>query len=351
MSVFEHASFDNHERVLFATDKATGLKAIIAVHTSVTGPACGGCRFWSYSSSEAALNDALRLSQGMSYKNIMAGLPIGGGKSVIMKPEGDFDRKALFEAFGRAVESLNGGYITAEDVGVNPSDMVSVHKSTKHVVGLPDASGDPSPVTAEGVFRGMKVCIERGLGKTDLSGVRVAIQGASGHVGTYLAGHLAEAGADLVITDINEPGLKALNEKYGAQIVGLDEIYDADVDVFAPCALGAIINPDTIDRIKAKIIAGAANNQLSTIEMGAELQKRGKIFAPDYVLNAGGIINVMGEITGDFDPAWVQDKLVGLEKTLAEILDRSENGGRPSNIIADELARNRIEEARSAKTA
>jgi len=348
MSVFEHASFDNHERVLFATDKVTGLKAIIAVHTSVTGPACGGCRFWSYSSSEAALNDALRLSQGMSYKNIMAGLPIGGGKSVIMKPEGDFDRAALFEAFGRAVESLNGEYITAEDVGVNPSDMVSVHKSTNHVVGLPDASGDPSPITAEGVFRGMKVCVERGLGKTDLAGVRVAIQGASGHVGTYLAGHLADAGAELVITDINEPGLKALNEKYGAEIVGLDEIYEADVDVFAPCALGAIINPDTIDRIKAKIIAGAANNQLSSFEMGAELQKRGKVFAPDYVLNAGGIINVMGEITGDFDPDWVQGKLIGLEKTLAEILDRSENEGRPSNIIADELARNRIEDARSA---
>lgn len=352
MSVFEHPSFDNHERVLFATDEATGLKAIIGVHSTVSGPACGGCRFWTYPSSEAALDDVLRLSQGMSYKNIMAGLPIGGGKSVIMKPEGEFDRAALFEAFGRAVESLGGQYITAEDVGVSPDDMMAVRRSTKHVVGLPEgkaASGDPSPVTAEGVFRGMKVCIERGLGKSDLTGVRVAIQGAAGHVGSYLAGHLAEAGAELVITDINEEGLKRLEAAHGATIVGLDEIYDQDVDVFAPCALGAVINPDTIDRIKAKIIAGAANNQLSTIEMGAEIQKRGKLYAPDYVLNAGGIINVMGEIAGDFDPAWVQGKLQGLEKTLGQILDKSENEGRPSNIIADEVARNRIEEARSAK--
>lgn len=352
MSVFEHPSFDNHERVLFATDAVTGLKAIIGVHSTVSGPACGGCRFWTYPSSEAALDDVLRLSQGMSYKNIMADLPIGGGKSVIMKPEGDFDRTALFEAFGRAVESLGGQYITAEDVGVSPDDMMAVRRSTKHVVGLPEgkaASGDPSPVTAEGVFRGMKVCIERGLGKTDLSGVRVAIQGAAGHVGSYLAGHLADAGAELVITDINQEGLERLNGLYGAKIVGLDEIYDQDVDVFAPCALGAVINPDTIDRIKAKIIAGAANNQLSTIEMGAEIQKRGKLFAPDYVLNAGGIINVMGEIAGDFDPAWVQGKLEGLEKTLGQILDQSENEGRPSNIIADEIARNRIEEKRSAK--
>ncbi|WP_412546346.1 Leu/Phe/Val dehydrogenase [Maricaulis sp. MIT060901] len=353
MSVFEHPSYDNHEKILFATDKVTGLQAIIGVHSTVSGPACGGCRMWSYPSSAEALEDVLRLSQGMSYKNIMADLPIGGGKSVIMKPEGEFNRQELFEAFGRAVESLGGQYITAEDVGVSPDDMMAVRQSTKHVVGLPEgkaASGDPSPITAEGVFRGMKVCIERGLGKSDLSGVRVAIQGAAGHVGAYLSGHLAEAGAELIITDINEPGLKELEAKYGAKIVGLDEIYDQDVDVFAPCALGAIVNPDTIDRIKAKIIAGAANNQLATREMGAEILKRGKIYAPDYVLNAGGIINVMGEIQGDFDPAWVQGKLVGLENTLGEILDQSENEGRPSNIIADEIARNRIEDKRSSKT-
>lgn len=354
MSVLEHPSFDNHEKVLFATDEVTGLKAIIGVHSTVSGPACGGCRMWSYPSSDAALQDVLRLSQGMSYKNIMADLPIGGGKSVIMKPSGSFDRRALFEAFGRAVESLNGEYISAEDVGVSPDDMMAARTATAHVVGLPEgkaASGDPSPVTAEGVFRGMKVCIERGLGKTDLSGVKIAIQGAAGHVGSYLAGHLAKAGAELFITDINQDGLERLKAEHGATIVGLDEIYDLDVDVFAPCALGAVINPDTIDRIKAKIIAGAANNQLSTREMGAEILKRGMIYAPDYVLNAGGIINVMGEIAGDFNPEWVKGKLVGLENTLAEILDQSDREGRPSNLIADEIARQRIEEKRAAKLA
>ena len=352
MSVLEHVSFDNHEKVLFATDETTGLKAVIGVHSTASGPACGGCRMWSYPNSDAALTDVLRLSQGMSYKNIMADLPIGGGKSVIMKPEGAFDRKALFEAFGRAVESLNGQYITAEDVGVSPDDMMAVRRSTEHVVGLPEgkaASGDPSPVTAEGVYRGIMVAAERGLGKRDLNGVKIAIQGAAGHVGTYLAGHLAMAGAELFVTDINQDGLEKLKAEYGATIVGLDEIYDQDVDVFAPCALGSIINPDTIDRIKAKVIAGAANNQLATREMGAEVLKRGIVYAPDYVINAGGIINVMGEIAGDFNPAWVKGKLDGLEATLGEILDQSSNEGRPSNIIADEIARQRIEEKRAAK--
>ncbi len=352
MSVLEHVSFDNHEKVLFATDETTGLKAVIGVHSTASGPACGGCRMWSYPNSDAALTDVLRLSQGMSYKNIMADLPIGGGKSVIMKPEGAFDRKALFEAFGRAVESLNGQYITAEDVGVSPDDMMAVRRSTEHVVGLPEgkaASGDPSPVTAEGVYRGIMVAAERGLGKRDLNGVKIAIQGAAGHVGTYLAGHLARAGAELFVTDINQDGLEKLKAEYGATIVGLDEIYDQDVDVFAPCALGSIINPDTIDRIKAKVIAGAANNQLATREMGAEVLKRGIVYAPDYVINAGGIINVMGEIAGDFNPEWVKGKLDGLEATLGEILDQSSNEGRPSNIIADEIARQRIEEKRAAK--
>jgi len=352
MSVFEHPSFDDHEKVLFATDKDTGLRAIISVHSTARGPSCGGCRFWSYETSEAALNDALRLSQGMSYKNVMADLPIGGGKSVIMKPEGSFDREALFRAFGRAVDSLNGNYITAEDVGVNPADMVSVSQSTKYVTGLPEgkaASGDPSPITAEGVFRGIRACAKR-AGFSDLKGVRIAIQGAAGHVGSYLSGHLAKAGAELIIADINDEGLKALNEKYGARIVDKDSIYDQDVDVFAPCALGSVINPQTIDRIKAKVVAGAANNQLATRDMGAALQARGILYAPDYVINAGGIINVMGEILGDFDPAWVQGKLEALEATLGEILDRADSGGRPANVIADEMARARIEEARALKT-
>ncbi|WP_421792205.1 Leu/Phe/Val dehydrogenase [Hyphobacterium sp.] len=351
MSVFEHPSFDNHEKVLFATDEKTGLKAIIGVHSTARGPACGGCRFWTYESSADALNDALRLSQGMSYKNVMADLPIGGGKSVIMKPAGAFDREALFEAFGRAVESLNGHYITAEDVGVSPVDMVSVRKQTRHVTGLPEASGDPSPVTAEGVFRGIRACVRRATGSDDLSGIRVAVQGAAGHVGTYLCGHLHKAGAQIFVADMNVDALEKHKAEFGAVIVDKDNIYDQVVDVFAPCALGSIINPETIDRLKVRVVAGAANNQLAMLEMGAELQRRGILYAPDYVINAGGIINVTGEIRGDYDTAWVQQKLVNLEATLGEILDRAENEGRPSNVIADEMARARLEEAAASKAA
>ncbi|GJL96744.1 MAG: amino acid dehydrogenase [Hyphobacterium sp.] len=352
MSVFEHPSFDNHEKILFATDEKTGLKAIIGVHSTARGPSCGGCRFWSYDSSADALNDVLRLSQGMSYKNVMADLPIGGGKSVIMKPKGEFDRDALFQAFGRAVEALNGDYITAEDVGVSPTDMMSVHKMTSHVTGLPEgkaASGDPSPVTAEGVFRGIRACVKRATGSEDMTGIRVAVQGAAGHVGSYLCGHLSKAGASLVIADMDPASLQKHHDEFGAMIVDKDVIYDQDADVFAPCALGSVINPDTIDRLKVKMVAGAANNQLANLEMGGELQKRGILYAPDYVINAGGIINVMGEIRGNFDPEWVKGKLAGLEATLGEILDRAENEGRPSNVVADEMARARLEDAAVAK--
>lgn len=349
MSVFDNASFDNHEKVLFAEDPATGLKAILAVHSTVRGPAVGGCRMWTYEDSTAALTDALRLSQGMSYKNVMADLPIGGGKSVIMKPAGDFDREALFESFGRALEALNGNYISAEDVGVGPADMVAARRATRHVVGLPDGTGDPSPVTAKGVFLGIKICVQKGLGKSSLEGVKIAVQGATGHVGAYLVGHLAEAGADLHLADINEPALKALADRHGATIVDADAIYDVDADVFTPCALGAVINPQTIDRLKAKVVAGAANNQLATREMGAELMKRGILYAPDYVINAGGIINVMGELDTRFDATWVEGKLVGLQSTLAEILETADREGKPANLVADELARQRIEEARVGK--
>jgi leucine dehydrogenase len=349
MSVFDHPSFDDHEKVLFADDPATGLRAILAVHSTVRGPAVGGCRMWAYEDSHAALTDVLRLSQGMSYKNVMADLPIGGGKSVIIKPKGEFDRVALFESFGRALEALNGNYISAEDVGVSPADMVAARRTSRHVVGLPDGTGDPSPVTAKGVFLGIKVCAEKALGRSSLEGVKIAVQGATGHVGSHLVGHLAEAGAELFLADINEEALKALAGKHGAAIVDKDAIYDVDADVFTPCALGAVINPDTIDRLKVKLVAGAANNQLSTREMGAELMKRSIAYAPDYVINAGGIINVMGELDARFDAKWVEGKLVTLQSTLAEILDTAEREGKPANLVADELARQRIEDARAGK--
>lgn len=350
MSVFEHPAFDDHEKLLFATDPATGLKAILAVHSTARGPAVGGCRMWRYDSSADAVTDVLRLSQGMSYKNIMADLPIGGGKSVIMRPEGDFDRQALFEAFGRALEALGGVYISAEDVGVSPDDMVAARRATRHVVGLPDGTGDPSPVTAKGVFLGIQACAKRGFGSEDLSGRKIAVQGATGHVGAYLVRHLAEAGADLFLADINEPALKKIAEETGAAIVeDPDAIYDVEADIFTPCALGAVINPDTVDRLKVKVVAGAANNQLLTREMGAELQKRGILYAPDYVINAGGIINVMGEIDTRFDAKWVEGKLQTLKSTLGEILDKAENEGRPANIVSDEIARDRLADAAAQK--
>ena len=350
MSVFEHKSFDDHEKVLFATDAATGLRAILAVHSTARGPAVGGCRMWSYESSTDALTDVLRLSQGMSYKNIMADLPIGGGKSVIMRPSGDFDRAALFEAFGRALESLNGQYISAEDVGVSPDDMVNARRATRHVVGLPDGTGDPSPITAQGVFMGIEAAVERGLGKSDLSGVKIAVQGATGHVGAYLVRRLAKAGAELFLADINEAALATLAERTGAAIVSdPNAIYDVDADVFTPCALGSIINAQTIERLKVKIVAGAANNQLETRDMGAQLQKRSILYAPDYVINAGGIINVMGEMDSRFNADWVQGKLRTLKSTLGEIMDTAENEGRPANVVADEIARQRLADAASQK--
>jgi len=349
MSVFDHPAFDNHEKVLFATDPASGLKAILAVHSTVRGPAVGGCRMWSYDSSHDALTDVLRLSQGMSYKNVMADLPIGGGKSVIMKPDGPFDREALFTAFGRALNALNGEYRSAEDVGVSPADLDAAATQTEHLVGLSRGTGDPSPVTARGVFLGLKAVTERALGRSDLQGVKVAVQGATGHVGHYLVEHLADAGAELILSDINESALAALAAKHKARVVGKDEIYGVDADVFAPCALGAVINPETIEQLKVKVVAGAANNQLRTADMGAELQKRGVVYAPDYVLNAGGIINVMGDLDPQFDARWVEAKLQGLVSTLIEILDKAEAEGRPANVVADEIARERLEIARSGR--
>lgn len=353
MSAFEHPSFDEHEFVLFATDPETQLRAMIAVHSTARGAAVGGCRLWTYPDSSAALDDVLRLSKGMSYKNAMADLPMGGGKSVIMRPEGDWNRDALFQAFGRAIEALNGQYITAEDVGVGTDDMLNIRKETKHVVGLPvgeseAASGDPSPLTALGVFKGLQVCVQRRLGRGDLDGITVAVQGV-GHVGEYLCGHLHEAGAKLIVTDVNEESLERVSSKYGATAVSTDEIYDQDVDVYAPCALGAVVNPNTIDRLKAAVIAGAANNVLATPAMGEALRRRNILYAPDYVINAGGIINVAGEVKGEYDRDWVLGKIDKLAETVAEVIDRAEREERPTNVVADEMAREIIAAAKAKK--
>jgi leucine dehydrogenase len=357
MTLFDSPDFANHEGVHAVFDEKSGLKTIIAVHSTARGPAAGGCRMWPYASAEQALTDALRLSQGMSFKNAMADLPLGGGKSVIIGNSRTDKTPALFEAFGRAVDSLGGRYWTAEDVGVAPGDLAHASRTTKYVAGLeghPAASGDPSPVTAEGVFRGVRLCVERAYDR-DLTGVVVAIQGV-GHVGAYLAEKLHAAGAKLIIADVNEQALAEVAAKTGARIVSADAIFDVEADVFAPCALGGAVNVDTLKRITARVIAGGANNQLATPEVGQALFEQGRLYAPDYVINGGGIINVAAEIIGiengtAYDAAWVAGKLSRLTETLGEVLDRSIAEKRPTHEVADEMAKARIAEAVKAKTA
>ena len=348
MTLFDSPAFEAHEGVHAFFDEKTGLKSIIAVHSTARGPAAGGCRMGPYGSAEAALDDALKLSRAMSYKNAMADLDLGGGKSVIIGDSRSQKSPALFEAFGRAVETLGGRYWTAEDVGVSPADLASARTQTRFVAGLEGhaaASGDPSPVTAEGVFRGVRLCVRRRYGR-ELDGVVVAIQGV-GHVGAYLAEKLHAAGAKLVITDVNEQALEAVAARTGAQIVAPGAIFDVDCDVFAPCALGGAINEDTLPRLKAKVVAGGANNQLASAEVDRVLFEKGVLYAPDYVINGGGIINVAGEIraleAGEaFDPKWVEAKLDRLAQTLDEVLEHAAVEKRPTHEVATEIAKARI---------
>ncbi|MES3026493.1 MAG: Glu/Leu/Phe/Val dehydrogenase dimerization domain-containing protein [Pseudomonadota bacterium] len=351
MTLFDSPAFEGHEGVHSFYDEKTGLKTIIAVHSTARGPAAGGCRMWPYASADAALEDALRLSRAMSYKNAMADLELGGGKAVIIGDSRTMKTPALFEAFGRAVDTLGGSYWTAEDVGVSPADLMSARKQTRFVAGLEGhaaASGDPSPVTAEGVFRGVRLAVRRALNR-DLDGVTVAIQGV-GHVGAYLAEKLHAAGAKLIITDVNETALAQVAARTGAKIVAPGAIFDAEADVFAPCAMGGAINATTLPKLKAKVIAGGANNQLADLEIGRQVFERGMLYAPDYVINGGGIINVAGEIraleqNAAFDDAWVGAKLDRLTATLEEVLDRAVTEARPTHEVANEMAKARIDQA------
>ncbi|MEP4052448.1 MAG: Glu/Leu/Phe/Val dehydrogenase dimerization domain-containing protein [Litorimonas sp.] len=342
--MFDHPDFDAHEGVHMFSDAKSGMRAVIAVHNTTRGPAAGGTRLWSYADPKDAVTDALRLSKAMSYKNAMAGLSLGGGKGVILRPNTDFDRKALFEAYGRAVENVSGKYITAEDVGVSPDDMRIIKTQTDFVAGLDDgpaASGDPSPVTAEGVFRSIKVAVRHAMGLESLKGLRVAVQGL-GHVGYGLCEHLHSAGVHLIVTDINKALLEQAREELGAVIVEPDEIHAVTADVFAPCALGGAISKTTLPHIRASIIAGAANNQLASPELGEACRQRGILYAPDYVVNAGGIINVAAEVSGTYDPEWVKTKLDGLEITLKNIFSMASEQGLATNVVADKLARERL---------
>jgi leucine dehydrogenase len=347
--MFDNPSFDHHEGVHFFSDPESGLRAVIAIHSTALGPSAGGTRMWNYDKSEDMLTDALRLSQGMSYKNAMASIPHGGGKAVIWGNSKTDKSEALFLAFGRAVESLQGRYWTAEDVGIDTADIDIAARETRFAAGLSEgaaASGDPSPVTALGVFKGIKQTVLRAFGGDDLNGKTVAVQGV-GSVGGYTCEHLAEAGANLVITDIDQEALADIAGKTGAKIVAPDEIYDVEADVFSPNALGAIINEDTLKRLKVKVIAGGANNQLVVPAMGEFVRRAGILYTPDYVINGGGIINVAAEISGSYSRDWVEGKLDTLIDTLGDVLDTSLESGRPTNEVADEIARARIAAAKA----
>ncbi len=334
----------SHEAVYEILDPNVGLHAFVAVHSTELGPSAGGTRFWRYASRDEALADALLLSEGMSYKNAVADLPLGGGKGVVLRPEGAFDRPALFEAYGRALDQIGGSYITAEDVGVTPEDMRDVARGTTYVAGLPEgasASGDPSPVTALGVYWGIKACAERRFGSADLTGLRVAVQGV-GHVGAFLCEHLRQAGAELVVADIDAGATARMAERFGARVVEPDAIYDADVDVFSPCALGGVLNWDTIERLTAQVVAGGANNQLAESAVGDALWERGVLYAPDFVINGGGIINVAAEVSGHYDPAWVRSKVENLSGNLGRILDLACEGDTSPHHIALTFAKDRL---------
>ncbi|MFO1252434.1 Leu/Phe/Val dehydrogenase [Inhella sp.] len=329
-----------HERVLIAADAESGLRTMIAVHSTARGPAFGGCRLWAYENDLAAHHDALRLSQGMSMKNALAGLPFGGGKAVIVKPKGEFDRAKLFAAFARAVDSLQGAYITAEDVGTTTADMRGVQALTKYVSGIPREGafgGDPSPKTAWGVFVSIEAGAKTVLGRSDLQGLKVAIQGL-GAVGWHLAEFLHKAGAKLVVADIDPAKTAKAQAQFGAEVVTVEQILAAPCDVLAPCALGASLNATSIPTLQAKLICGAANNQLALAHDGDELAKRGITYLPDYLVNAGGIISVAREYRGEGEEGAVMAEVSRIAERVNELLVRIKTSGRTPAAEADAWA-------------
>jgi leucine dehydrogenase len=337
--------FDAHEEVLFVTDEKCGLKAIIALHSTHLGPAAGGARFWHYAQDEEALVDALRLSRGMSYKNAMAGLPLGGGKSVILADSNRTKTSDMLHAFGKAVDHLCGRYVTAEDVGINVADMIEVARSTKYVAGLPnsagDVGGDPGPHTALGVFLGIKAAVKRALGKDMLSGLHIAVQGA-GSVATGVALHACAEGAKLSIADVDRAKAQKLADATNGTVVSPDEILGLEADVVSPNALGAILTEQSIAALKTPVVAGAANNQLATPGDGERLHGRGILYAPDYVINAGGIINVCTEYLGDGDASLVRQRIEGIPVRLEQIWAESASSGRNPAAVADAMAQQLI---------
>jgi len=340
MKLFDTIADMGHEQLVLCQDAAAGYRGIIAVHSTTLGPALGGTRFWNYASDEDAIVDALRLARGMTYKNAVAGLNLGGGKSVIIGDNKTADREMIFRAHGRFVESLGGRYITAEDVGTSTADMDYVHMETDYVSGLAGRSGDPSPVTAHGVFRAIQASAKVRWGSDDLSTRTIAVQGC-GHVGYYLSKELHEAGAKLIVTDIDPERVQRVVNELGARAVSSDEIYGVQADIFAPCALGAIINDATIPRLKVEIVAGAANNQLLEERHGDALEKRNILYTPDYVANAGGVINVYGEIA-DWTSERSFRKADEIYDTILKVFAIADAEKIPTYLAADRLAEQRI---------
>lgn len=345
MGIFDRIAQRAHDQISLCYDRESGYRGIIAIHDTTLGPALGGTRLWNYSSDEDAINDVLRLARGMTYKAAVAGLNLGGGKSVILgEPNMGNGRDAIMRAHGRHVDWFGGRYITAEDVGTSPADMEWVREGTSHVVGLKDGSGDPSPVTAFGVYQGMKAAAKKAYGGDSLAGKSVAVQGV-GHVGYYLCQNLAKEGASLIVSDIDEAKVKRVVDEFGAEAIAPEDIIEADADIFAPCALGAVINDDSVPKLKFAIVAGGANNQLANEKHGAMLEERGILYAPDYVINGGGLINVNAELEG-----WTSEKALQkageIYDTTLRVFAIAGEEGVPSYKAADTLAERRIEAAR-----
>ncbi|WP_345166532.1 Glu/Leu/Phe/Val dehydrogenase dimerization domain-containing protein [Nibribacter koreensis] len=350
-SVFSQMGQFDHEQVVFCHDHDTGLKAIIGIHNTVLGPALGGTRMWSYASEAEALRDVLRLSRGMTFKSAISGLNLGGGKAVIIGDSKKDKNEAMMRKFGRFVNNLNGKYITAEDMGMTTLDMGYIAMETKHVAGLPESqggSGDPSPVTAYGTYMGMKASAKKAWGNDSLAGKKISVQG-TGHVGGYLIDYLVKEGAQLFITDIDQDRLQRISSATGATVVGLDEIYDLDVDIYSPCAMGATINDNTLSRLKCQIIAGCANNQLQDENVhGPALVQKGMIYAPDFLINAGGIINVYSEVK-KLNREWSMQQTEQIYNTTLNIFSKAEADGTHTQKAATELAQKRIDDMAKIK--
>ncbi len=341
MKIFDYMEKYGHEQLVFCYDATSGLKAIIGVHDTTLGPALGGTRIWDYETEEDAIIDVLRLSRGMTYKNAVAGLNIGGGKAVIMGDPQTIKTEELLRAFGRYVESLGGRYITAEDMNATTKDMGIINDETDYVVGLEGKSGNPSPVTAYGVYRGILAAAEEAFGSTDLNGRVVALQGV-GAVGYHVCKHLHEAGAKLIVTDIKKDNIDRAVQDFGAQAVAPDEIYGVECDIFSPCAMGAIINDFTIEQLKCKVVAGSANNQLAEDKHGDMLEEKGIVYAPDFVINGAGVMNVYEEIKG-YDEKRAMARAAGVYDNVKKVFEIAKRDGIPSYKAADRMAEERIE--------